>query len=78
MIEPMTILVAFVSVVISVIGWLLLRAIKGVDQSIAALGTKVDGLAAQDSLILIQLEGLRARVNTLEFLVHGSAKGSKP
>ncbi len=78
--------------ILAMVGWLVLRVVKGIDEGVAALGkkvdssvgalsakvddgmraigAKVDSLGAQDTQILIQLEGLRTRVNTLELLVH--------
>lgn len=68
-IESTQIVVALCTVLLSVVGFLLLRAVKTVDSSIAGLTKKVDALTSQDTLILVELAGVRARVTTLEILV---------
>lgn len=55
-----------VSVLISILGWLLLRAIGGVDKKLAELGVKVDGLAAKDSQHSESLVELRVRLSHVE------------
>ena len=64
-----------------VFGWLALRVVKGIDgkieglgEQIEAHGVKLEALAKQDTAILIQLEGLRARVTALEYLVQRGAE----
>ena len=77
--EPSTLVVAAVSAGLpSFIGWLLMRAVKGIDTSIAvlaqkadALSQKVDALSQEDTQIKIDLATLRARVTHLEIVVHG-------
>lgn len=58
-----------------VFGWMALRVVKGIDGKIESLGEdlkshglKLEALAKQDTSILIQLEGLRARVSHIEYL----------
>ena len=72
-IDSMQTVVAVCTVVLSVVGFLLVRAVNKVDGSVSGLSNKVDALAAQDTNILVQLEGLkfqmldmRARVLQLE------------
>jgi hypothetical protein len=50
----------------SLIGWLLIRAVKGVDKALEGLSAKVDSLAKQDTLIMVELAELRTRVTHLE------------
>lgn len=57
------------SVVPSAVGWLLIRAVKGMDATLASLSGKVDALTNQDTQILIELAELRTRVTHLELLV---------
>ena len=64
---------AFTAVVPAVVGWLTLRAIKGIDAAISTLNDKVDHLSEQDAKFGIELAELRVRVTHLEFLVQGGA-----
>lgn len=67
----------FCTAVLAVVGFMLTRAVKAVDTSVAKLSTKVDGLTNQDTKILIEIEGLRARVTALEYLVQGPPRFHK-
>lgn len=70
MIDSMQVVIALCTVLLSVVGFILIRAVKAVDQSLSSLTSKVDGLAKQDTHILVELASLRARVTHLEFVVH--------
>ncbi len=48
--------------VLSIVGFLLVRAVNKVDSSVSGLSSKVDALAAQDTNILVQLEGMKVQV----------------
>ncbi len=50
----------------SVVGWLLLRAVKHVDASLESLMVKVDALSKTDTEIQVAIADLRARVVLLE------------
>ncbi len=50
----------------SVVGWLLLRAVKHVDASLETLTIKVDALSKTDTEIQVAIADLRARVVSLE------------
>lgn len=72
-IESAQVVAALCTLVLSVVGFLIVRAVRSVDSSLTKLSVKVDGLAATDTNTLIQLADLRARVVAVEFLV-----GMKP
>ncbi len=62
---------ALPSAMLAFMGWLLMRAVRGVDDSLANLNKKVDQLAAKDTETLLALEMLRSRITRLEFQVFG-------
>lgn len=55
-----------VSVVLAILGWLLLRAIGGVDKRLAELGVKVDALAQKDGQLSESMVELRVRLTHVE------------
>lgn len=69
---------AIVAAVPTLIGWLLIRAVRGVDRSIEALARKVDGLARQDTRTQVDMADVRARLAHVEFLVLGKAPPVAP
>ncbi len=79
---------AVVAVLLSAAGggvtWLVLRAIKGVDNAIAATNKAIDGLAkevkslsAQDSKTAVELESIRVRLTRVEADVAGLLKTAR-
>lgn len=55
-----------VSLLISAMGWLVLRAIAGVDKKLAELSVKVDTLGLKDSQHSESIVELRVRMETVE------------
>lgn len=55
-----------VSVVVALVGYLLKRAIDGVDTKLEALGTKVDGLATKDGQHSESIVELKVRMAHVE------------
>lgn len=65
--EPSLAILALLSSLIpAVFSALTVRAVKGIDGSIATLTGKVDALTAKDTEILVELAALRTRVLHLE------------
>lgn len=66
--DPATlaILGAIGTAVPAVVGWLLARAIKGVDRSIENLSIKVDALSSEDSKIRVEIAKLETRLAAVE------------
>lgn len=60
-------ILSLTGVVVSVIGWFIVRTVKQID-------VKIDALAQQDTRTLVELAELRVRVTHLEFLVNGKSK----
>ncbi len=65
------------SAVGGVVTWLVLRAIKGVDNAIAALAKEVKALSAQDSKTAIEMGELRVRLVRVEADVAGLLKTAR-
>lgn len=61
-----TIASVVVGLVVALVGFLLRRAISGVDSSVAGLTGKVDTLAQQSTELMVGLAELRVRVAHLE------------
>ncbi len=55
----------------AVVGWLVIKAINGIENSILAVSKKVDAMAAQETTILVELATLRTRLVHVELLVMG-------
>lgn len=62
-----------VAVVPSVVGWLIVRAVKGVDDQLKALDKKIDALVERDARTREAVAELRGRVGNLAYLVGGKA-----
>lgn len=62
-----------VAVVPSVVGWLIVRAVKGVDDQLKALDKKIDALVERDAQTREAVAELRGRVGNLAYLVGGKA-----
>lgn len=54
-----------------IIGWLLVRSIRSLDQTIASLAKKVETLAERDSDRRAEIADLRARVGAMEVMRFG-------
>lgn len=77
-IEASTVFLATLSVIVTVFGALMHRAVKGIDDTIKAnavrsednhkaLSSKIDGLTSTDTKFSVELAELRVRVTQLEF-----------
>lgn len=62
------------AVVVPFVGWLLLRAVKGVDSKLDGLHASVNKLAETDTKIQIELAELRTRLVHVEYLVMGAQR----
>jgi low affinity Fe/Cu permease len=63
-----------VAAVPTVIGWLLVRSVRGVDRNMDTMNAKLDQLVKSDTGRQVEITDLRARVVTLEYLVLGKRK----
>ena len=71
MIDTSTVLIGLISAIVpAAVGYLLKRAISGVDSQVSKLDYKVETLSKQDTTILIELADLRARVTFLELFLN--------
>lgn len=62
-----------VAAVPAVVGWLIIRAVKGVDTTLEGLRKQVDELVKQDTQTRVEVADLRARLVHIEYLVLGKA-----
>lgn len=62
-----------VAVVPSVVCWLIVRAVKGVDDQLKALDKKIDALVERDAQTREAVAEFRGRVGNLAYLVGGKA-----
>lgn len=51
---------------ISVVGWLIIRAVQAVDAQVSGVAAKVDSLVARDTAFEVALTDLRARIVGVE------------
>ncbi len=64
-----------IAAVPTVIGWLFVRAVRGVDRSLDSVNRKLDQLTLQDTGRQVEIADLRARVVHLEYIILGGARG---
>ncbi len=64
-----------VAAVPTVIGWLFVRAVRGVDRNLDSVNRKLEQLVALDTGRQVDIADLRARVVHLEYVVLGNARG---